>query len=110
MTFASSTPCWAAMPLSVSPARTMCSRALRACDDADVLGREPVFSAGERVGFVTSGTYGHHVKQSLALAYVDSACLTRGANDLSVAIIGKPQPARWLHELPYDPQGSRLRA
>jgi dimethylglycine dehydrogenase len=69
-----------------------------------------VFSAGERVGFVTSGTYGHHVKQSLALAYVDSACLAAGANDLSVAIIGQPQPARWLRELPYDPKGTRLRA
>ena len=81
-----------------------------ASQDADVLGREPVFSAGERVGFVTSGTYGHHVKQSLALAYVDSACLAAGAQDLSVAIIGQPQPARWLAELPYDPKGSRLRA
>ena len=40
---------------------------------------------------------------------MDSTCLAAGAKDLSVAIIGQPQPARWLRELPYDPKGTRLR-
>jgi dimethylglycine dehydrogenase len=77
--------------------------------DADVLGREPVFSAGRRVGFVTSGTYGHHVCQSLALAYVDTDVLEAGAPELSVAILGQSCSARWLREVPYDPTGQRLR-
>lgn len=77
--------------------------------DADVLGREPVFSGDCRVGFVTSGTYGHHVGLSLALAYVDTAVLEAGAPDLQVAILGKACPARWLREVPYDPQGHQLR-
>ena len=41
--------------------------------DADVSGFEPVWSGERRIGFVTSGAYGHHVRQSLALAYVDRA-------------------------------------
>ena len=33
--------------------------------DADASGYEPVWKAGRRVGFVTSGGYGHHVGKSL---------------------------------------------
>ena len=39
--------------------------------DADASGYEPVWKAGRRVGFVTSGGYGHHVGKSLATALVD---------------------------------------
>ena len=39
-------------------------------DPADVIGDEPVWHDGEVVGWVTSGGYGHHVKQSIALGYV----------------------------------------
>ena len=48
-----------------------CSPSMRS--DADVTGFEPVWPGARKVGFVTSGAYGHHVKQSLALAYVDRA-------------------------------------
>ncbi len=94
--------------------------------DADVIGREPVTFAGERVGFVTSGAYGHHVRESLALAYVDTRVIAAlqaktpaagsttahpgSAASLAVAIIGQPRPARLLSTPPYDPQGLRLRA
>ena len=74
--------------------------------DADASGFEPVWIGKRRVGFVTSGAYGHHVKQSLALAYVDQGV----ANDpvpLEVHVLGERCPARVLPEPPYDPGGLR---
>ncbi len=76
--------------------------------DADVTGFEPIWVGGQRVGFVTSGAYGHHVKQSLALAYVDRAIIDRPV-PLEVHVVGERRPARLLAEPPYDPQGRRLR-
>jgi dimethylglycine dehydrogenase len=76
--------------------------------EADATGYEPIHHGGRRIGYVTSGAYGHHVRQSLALAYVDTEmCETR--DPLSVTIIGQPQAARILPAPPYDPTGSRLR-
>jgi glycine cleavage system aminomethyltransferase T len=40
-------------------------------DDADASGFEPVWADGKRVGFVTSGGYGHTLGKSLAMAMVD---------------------------------------
>ena len=76
--------------------------------DADVTGYEPVRSAGRLVGYVTSGAYGHHVRMSLALAYLDQAAIDAGA-PLTVDVIGAPCAARLLREPPYDPQGKRMR-
>jgi dimethylglycine dehydrogenase len=76
--------------------------------DADVTGFEPVWVRERRVGFVTSGAYGHHVKQSLALAYVDRV-FADGSVPLEVHVIGERRPARVLVEPPYDPRGLRLR-
>jgi dimethylglycine dehydrogenase len=76
--------------------------------DADVGGYEPVRVNGERVGYTTSGAYGHHVGRSLALAYVSRAALDSGAA-LSVDLIGTPVAAEVMHQAPYDPSGSRLR-
>jgi dimethylglycine dehydrogenase len=75
---------------------------------ADCTGYEPVYCEGERVGYVTSGAYGHHVKASLALAYVrrDIADQPR---PLSVDVIGDPRPARILRASPYDAPGRLLR-
>ena len=75
---------------------------------ADVTGYEPVHLDGHRIGYVTSGAYGHHVGQSLALAYVQ-----RGFADsdkaLSVTVVGEQREARILREPPFDPAGHRLR-
>ena len=76
--------------------------------DADVAGYEPVRAAGRRVGYITSGAYGHHVGRSLALAYVARDALRDGA-PLSVDLIGTPVAAEVLEVPPYDPTGSRLR-
>ncbi len=89
------------------PAQRLVLLAIDAAD-ADANGFEPVWSSGRRVGFVTSGGYGHSVRMSLALAYVDSRALKDDA-PLSVHVVGEERPARVLPEPPYDPQGLRLR-
>jgi len=78
-------------------------------DDADVTGFEPVLAGDRRVGFVTSGAYGHHVRQSLALAYVDEE-LAREPKPLRVDVLGISREARILAEPPYDPRGLNVRA
>ena len=76
--------------------------------EADATGYEPIHREGQRIGYVTSGAYGHHVRQSLALAYVDTEwCET--SDPLSVTILGTPRAARILRAPPYDPAGSKLR-
>jgi dimethylglycine dehydrogenase len=77
--------------------------------DADASGFEPVKRDGKLVGFVTSGAYGHHVGQSLALAYIDKRLAGTGA-PLTVDVIGENRPAVMLSEPAYDPQGARLRS
>jgi dimethylglycine dehydrogenase len=76
--------------------------------DADVSGYEPIRANGERVGYTTSGAYGHHVGRSLALAYVARSALESGAA-FSLDLIGTPVAVEVLHAPPYDPSGSRLR-
>jgi dimethylglycine dehydrogenase len=78
-------------------------------NDADASGFEPVKCGGKLVGFVTSGAYGHHVGQSLALAYVDKALVGTDA-PLTVDVIGENRRAVMLGEPAYDPQGTRLRS
>lgn len=76
--------------------------------DADARGWEPVWSGERRVGYVTSGAFGHTVGLSLAMAYVESAVLDEGAA-LEVSVVGDGYPARVLPECLYDPEGARLR-
>ena len=81
--------------------------------DADAVGFEPVWLGERRVGYVTSGGYGHWVGQSLALAYLDSDVLDTGVLDtgvLEVDVIGDRCPATVLPHAPHDPSGSLLRA
>jgi dimethylglycine dehydrogenase len=78
--------------------------------DADVTGYEPVRADDRVAGFVTSGAYGHHVRQSLALAYIDAALAAQATAPLSVDVVGAQRPARLLREPPYDPRGLRLRS
>ena len=75
---------------------------------ADATGNEPIFDlAGKPAGKVSSGAYGYHVGQSLALAYLrpDIAAGT----ELSVMVLGQPHRARVLEGAAFDPEGKRLR-
>ena len=76
--------------------------------DADATGYEPIHHDDRRIGYVTSGAYGHHVRQSLALAYVDTGWC-EATDPLSVTLLGKSCAARILRAPPYDPTGSKLR-
>jgi dimethylglycine dehydrogenase len=76
--------------------------------DADASGDEGVWLDGQRVGFVTSGAYGHHVQKSLALAYVNRE-VAESKPDLMVHVVGEERAARILPEPPYDALGAKMR-
>ena len=77
-------------------------------DDADASGYEPIWSGEKRVGFVTSGGYGHTVGKSLAMALVDRDHAAEGS-ELSVHIVGMERAARVIPPSPYDPAGKVMR-
>ncbi len=77
-------------------------------DDADASQDDGIWIGDRRVGLVTSGAFGHHVGMSLALAYVDPDVET-SRPELTVFVVGDPRPARILPEMPYDPEGRKLR-
>ena len=79
-----------------------------AATDADASGFEPVWLGDRRVGFVTSGGYGHSVGKSLAMAYVDSDVI-EGDPELGVHIVGQLRSARILPECAVDPANERMR-
>jgi len=76
--------------------------------DADASGYEPVWKDGKRVGFVTSGGYGHTTDMSLAMAMVDSDLATEGT-ELSVHIVGVERKCTIIAPSPYDPRGQAMR-
>ena len=78
------------------------------CPDADATGYEPVWSDGRRVGFITSGGYGHTVGTSLAMALVEPD-FTEPGTELTAHIVGVECPAKVLAPSPYDPEGARMR-
>jgi len=77
-------------------------------ENADASGYEPIWSDGKRVGFVTSGGYGHTVGKSLAMALVDPSHMEPGT-ELSAHIVGVERGARVIAASPYDPEGKAMR-
>jgi dimethylglycine dehydrogenase len=77
--------------------------------DADADGYEPVWKNGDRIGYITSGEYGHIVDKSLAMALVPQEFAIPGT-ELSAHIVGVEYPARIVEPSPYDPTGSAMRA
>jgi dimethylglycine dehydrogenase len=76
--------------------------------DADATGYEPVWREGRRVGYITSGDYGHTVQKSLAMALIDRDQATVGT-ELTTHIVGVEREARVLAPSPYDPGGAAMR-
>ena len=76
--------------------------------DADASGYEPVWKDGRRVGFVTSGGYGHHVGKSLAMALVNVEHAQTG-EELRTHVVGVERGARVIESSPYDPGGAVMR-
>lgn len=79
-----------------------------ASEEADATGYEPIWLGDRRVGYTTSGGYGHAVGESLALGYVDSDVADAGRS-LEVHILGERVSATVLGGAPYDPKGERMR-
>ncbi|MBI4940744.1 MAG: FAD-dependent oxidoreductase [Actinobacteria bacterium] len=79
-----------------------------ATKDAEAGPFEPVWSGERRVGFVTSGGYGHSVGRSLAMAYLDVDLAVPGT-PLEVHVVGVRTPATVVEDSPYDPEGLRQR-
>ncbi len=77
--------------------------------DADASGYEPIWANGEKVGFVTSGAYGHTLQKSLAMALVNREHADVGT-DLTVHVVGVERPAKVIAASPYDPTGTAMRA
>jgi dimethylglycine dehydrogenase len=77
--------------------------------DADAGGYEPVWRKGSRVGFITSGGYGHTIGKSLAMALVEDEASEAGS-ELSTHIVGVERQARVIAASPYDPKGAKMRA
>lgn len=76
--------------------------------DADATGYEPVWAGDRRVGFVTSGGYGHTVELSLAMALVEPEFSETG-QDLVVHVVGEACGARVIPPSPRDPAGTAMR-
>lgn len=76
--------------------------------DADASGFEPVWKDGRRVGFITSGGYGHTAGKSLAMAMLDRDSAAQGT-ELTTHIVGEERAARVIAPSPYDPQGKAMR-
>jgi dimethylglycine dehydrogenase len=77
--------------------------------DADASGFEPIWLGERRVGFITSGAFGHCVGSSLAMAYIDSACLA-DSTCFDVHVVGVKQRAQVVPASPVDPIGVRMRS
>lgn len=78
--------------------------------DADPLGNEPLFAPdGRIVGRATSGYYGHCLRKSLAIGYVQSD-FARPGTTLAIEILGERKRATVIPESPYDPHNDELRA
>lgn len=77
--------------------------------EADAPALATVFDAGQAVGLVTSGGYGHRLEKSIALAYV-RADLARQGQALEIEIFGERRHAVVGREPLYDPLNERLKA
>ena len=78
-------------------------------NDSDASGFEPIWKNGKRVGFITSGGYGHRVEKSLAMGLINTD-LAESGQEIDVHIVGKEKKAKIIPVSPYDPKGELMRA
>lgn len=76
--------------------------------DADGSEYEPVWNGDHRVGYITSGEYGHTVGKSLAMALVEPDVAAPGTR-LHAHVVGEERPVTVIDPSPYDPTGSAMR-
>ncbi|MGV8986857.1 MAG: GcvT family protein [Cypionkella sp.] len=78
-----------------------------------LLGRETIYCDGERVGWLSSGGFGHTLGKPIGLGYVrregvDAAYLASGKWELEVA--SERVPCKATFASLYDPKGTRVKA
>ncbi len=76
--------------------------------DADCVGDEPIWKAGEVVGFVTSGGYAHFCEASVALGFVPAGMVAEG-EEFEIEILGDLRKATLRAAPLLDPRGERMR-
>lgn len=79
------------------------------CDIAAAHAGDSLYQGDELIGTVTSGGYGHRIKENIAYAYVMPACATVGC-ELDVEILGTRYPATVAPECRYDETNARVRS
>jgi dimethylglycine dehydrogenase len=77
--------------------------------DADVVADEPIWKDGAVVGFVTSGGYAHFSERSIALGFIPTQMIVKGAV-FEIEILGEVRPATLFTEPLFDPRCERMRA
>jgi dimethylglycine dehydrogenase len=91
-----------------APAQQLVALAIDTAE-ADAVGYEPIWVGERRVGFTTSGGYGHAVGRSLAMGYVDRDVL-ESVSEVEVHVLGERCRAELFRQAPYDPEGRRMRS
>ena len=76
--------------------------------DADVVAWEPIWHAGEVVGYATSGGYSHHTQKSVAFGFLPTALVTEGRS-VEIEILGEMIPAKLYTAPLFDPKNEYLR-
>ncbi|MEL6264998.1 MAG: aminomethyltransferase family protein, partial [Pseudomonadota bacterium] len=79
-----------------------------AANGADATGYEPVWAGDRRIGFVTSGGYGHTLGKSLAMALLAPEHAAPGTA-LTTHVVGAERAATVIPPSPYDPAGRAMR-
>lgn len=94
--------------LNAPPAREKFATFTVDAGDCAIWGDEAIFLDGEAVGYVTSGGFGPHCEQHIALGYVNCDAYRPGGQ-YAVEILGQLRPAELQGAVLYDPSGSRMR-
>ena len=77
-------------------------------ETVDAVRDEAIFHNGDCVGFVTSGGYAHHCKQSIAMGYVPAELATAGRK-FQIELLGELHNATMTAAPLYDPTGEKIR-
>ena len=88
-------------------ARKLCTFEVDA-RDADVVAWEPIWHAGEVVGYVTSGGYSHYLQKSIAFGFLPTGLIEEG-RQVEIEILGEMIPARLYAAPLFDPKSEYLR-
>ncbi len=76
---------------------------------ATLMGNEPVFSADQKVGFVTTANFGYSVGKMIAYAYLPTDVAVAGT-ELEVEYFARRYAAKVAEEPLFDPRMERMKA